>query len=114
MWNFERRDLDCIQNLYSLFLFTEFAAQTGKARMETIESFVNFVNFINFWTREQAHSQVCKHAERTANVINGHYKLASPSTKQMVSNKCHKHERQVNQIHASGSDNFNGAEEVPA
>ena len=38
--------------------------------------------------------------------------LASPSKKQMVSNKCHKRERQVNQSHASGSDNFNGAEEV--
>ena len=30
----------------------------------------------------------------------------------MISNECHKHERQVNQSHASGSDNFNGAEEV--
>ena len=80
--------------------------------METTEGFVNFVYFINFWTREQAQSQVCKHAERTTNVINGHYELASPSTKQMVLNKCHKRERQVNQNRASGSDNFNGAEEV--
>ena len=69
---------------------------------------MNFVYFINFWTREQA----CKHAERTTNVINGHYMLASPSIKQIVSNKCHKRERQVNQSHASGSDNVNGAEEV--
>ena len=30
----------------------------------------------------------------------------------MVSDKCHKRERQVNQSHASGSDNFNGAEEI--
>ena len=30
----------------------------------------------------------------------------------MVSNECHKRKRQVNQIHASGGDNFNGAEEV--
>ena len=30
----------------------------------------------------------------------------------MVSNKCHKRERQVNESHASGSDNFNSAEEV--
>ena len=73
---------------------------------------MNFIYFINFRTREQAQSQVCKHEERTTNVINGHYMLASPSIKQMVSNKCHKHERQVNQSHASGSDNFNGAEEV--
>ena len=82
--------------------------------METIEGFVNFVYFINFWTREQTQSQVCKHEERTTNVINGHYMLASPSTKQIlvVSNKCHKRERQVHQSHASGSDNFNGAEEV--
>ena len=94
------------------FLFTKFAAQKGKARMETIEGFVNFVKFIIFWTRKQAQSQVCKHAERTTNVINGRYMLASPSTKQMVSNKCHKREHQVNQSHASGSDNFNGAEEV--
>ena len=43
---------------------------------------------------------------------NRHYRLASLSTKQMVSNECHKRERQVNQNHASGSDNFNGAEEV--
>ena len=80
--------------------------------METIEGFVNFVYFINFWMREQAQSKVCKHAERTTSVINGHYMLASPSIKQMVSNKCHKRERQANQNHASGSDNFNGAEEV--
>ena len=46
-----------------------------------IEGFVNFVYFINFWTREQAQSQVCKQAEWTTNVINGHYMLASPSTK---------------------------------
>ena len=44
--------------------------------METIEGFVNFVYFINFWTREQAQSQVCKHAERTTNVINGHCKVS--------------------------------------
>ena len=80
--------------------------------METIEGFVNFVYFINFWTREQAQSNDCKHTEWTTNVINRHYMLASPSTKQIVSNKCHKRERQVNQTHASGSDNFNGAEEV--
>ena len=30
----------------------------------------------------------------------------------MVSNKCHKRERQVNESHALGSDNFNSAEEV--
>ena len=106
---FESRDLGCIQNLYSLFLFTKFAAQKGKARMETTEGFVNFVYFINFWTREQAQSKACKHAERTTNVINGHYMLASPSIKQLVSNKCHKRERQVNRSHASGCDNFNGA-----
>ena len=80
--------------------FTNFAAQKCKARMETIEGFVNLVYFINFWTREQAQSKVCKHAEWTTNVINGHYKLASPSTKQMVSNKCHKREREVNQSRA--------------
>ena len=80
--------------------------------METIEGFVNFVYLINFWMREQAQSQVCKHEERTTNVINGHYMLASPPTKQMVSNKCHEREHQVHQSHASGSDNFNGAEEV--
>ena len=51
---FERRVLGCIQNLYSLFIFTKFTAQKGKARMETVEGFVNFVYFINFWTREQA------------------------------------------------------------
>ena len=45
-------------------------------------------------------------------MINGHYKLVSPSTKQMVSNECHKRERQVNQSRASGSVNFNGAEGV--
>ena len=28
--------MGCIQNLYSLFLFTKFAAQTGKERMESI------------------------------------------------------------------------------
>ena len=77
--------------------------------METIEGFVNFVYFINFWTREQAQSRGCKHEEWTTNVIYGHYMLASPSTKQIVSNKCHK---LVHQSHASGSDNFNGAEEV--
>ena len=33
-------------------------------------------------------------------MINGNCKLASPSTKQMVSNKSHKHERQVNQSRA--------------
>ena len=77
-----------------------------------IEGFVNFVHFINFWTKEQAQSQVCKNAERTTNVTNGYYMLASPSTKQMVSNKYHKCERQVNQSHALGSDNFNGVEEV--
>ena len=86
----------------------------GKARMETIEGLVNFVYFINIWTIEQALSQVCKYAERTTNMINGHYKLASPSTKQMVANKCHKCEHQVNQSRASGSDNYNGAEEVLA
>ena len=59
--------------------------------METIEGFLNFVYFINFWTREQAQSHDCKHAERTTNVINRQYMLPSPSTKQMVSNKCHKH-----------------------
>ena len=80
--------------------------------METIEGFVNFVYFINFWTKEQAQSQVWKNAEQTTNVTNGHYMLASPSIKQTVSNKYHKCERQVNQSHASGSDNFNGAEEV--
>ena len=81
--------------------------------METIEGFANFVYFINFWTKKQAQSQVCKNAEWTTNVTNGHYMLALLSTKQMVSNKCHKRERQVNQNHASGSDNFiNGAEEV--
>ena len=112
MYNFQRRDLGCIQNLYSLFLFTKFAAQKGKARMETIESFVNFVYFINFWTREQAQLHDCKHAERTTNVINRHCMLVSPSTKQIVSNKCHKREGHVNQSHALGSDNFNGAEDV--
>ena len=43
---------------------------------------------------------------------NRHYRLASLSTKQMVSNECHKRERQVNQSHALGSDNFNSVEEV--
>ena len=43
---------------------------------------------------------------------NRHYRLASLSTKQMVSNDCHKRECQVNQSHASGSDNFNSVEEV--
>ena len=80
-----------MHNLYTFFLFTKLTAQKGNARMETIEGFVNFVNFINFWTREQAQSKVCKH---------GQYKLASPSTKQVVSNKCHKRERQVNQSRA--------------
>ena len=80
--------------------------------METIEGFVNIVYFINFWTREQAQSQVCKHVQWFTNVINGHCMLASPSTKQIVSNECHRRERQVHQSHASGSDNFNGAEEV--
>ena len=78
--------------------------------METVEDFVNFVYFINFWAKEQAQSQVYKHAERTTNVINGHM-LASLSTKQMVSNKCHKREPGQSS-HASGSDNFNVAEEV--
>ena len=91
---------------------TKFTAQKGKARMETFEGFVNFVYFIKFWTREQAQLKVCQQAERTTSVINGYYMLASPCTKQMVSNKCHKRERQVNQSHASGSDNFNVAEEV--
>ena len=45
-------------------------------------------------------------------MINGKHKLASPSTKQLVSDKCHKHEHHINQSHASGSDNFKGAEEV--
>ena len=62
--------------------------------------------------REQAQWQVCKHAMRSTNKINRHYRLASTSTKQMVSDKCHKRERQVNQSHASESDNFNGAEKV--
>ena len=73
--------------------------------------FLNFVFLINFWTKEQAQSQVCIIAERTTNVINGHSMLASPSTKQTVSNKCQR-ERHVNQNHASESDNFIGAEEV--
>ena len=34
-------------------------------------------------------------------MTNGHYMLASPSTKQMVSKKCHKRERQVNQSRAA-------------
>ena len=55
--------------------------------MDTIEGFITFVDFIDFWTREQAQSKVSKHAEWTTNVMNGHYKLASPSTKQMVSSK---------------------------
>ena len=80
--------------------------------METIEGFVNSVYYIKFWTREQAQSELCKHAERITNVINGHYMLASPSIKQIVSDKCRKRERQVNQSHAWGSDNFNGAEEI--
>ena len=80
--------------------------------METIEGFVNFVNFVNFWTREQAQLQMCKHAERTTKALNIRYRLASAFTKQMVSNECHKRERHVNQSHALGSDNFNGAEEV--
>ena len=42
--------------------------------------------------------------------LNGPCMLASPYTKQMVPNKCHKHERDVNQSYASGSDNLNGAE----
>ena len=41
--------------------------------------------FVNFWAREQAQSQVCQHAERAKNEINRRYRLASPSTKQMVS-----------------------------
>ena len=49
--------------------------------IRSIEGFANFVYFINFWTGEQAQSQVCKQAEWTTNVINGHYMLASPSTK---------------------------------
>ena len=75
--------------------------------METVEGFVNFVYYINFWTREHSQSQLCKHAERVTNVINGHYMLG----KQIISDKCQKRERQVNQSHDSGSDNFNGAEE---
>ena len=93
--------MGCIQNLYSLFIFTEFAAQKGKARMGTIEGFVNLVYLINFWTREQAPWKVYKHADWTTNVLNSHYKSASPSTKQIVSNKCHKRERQANQCRAT-------------
>ena len=74
--------------------------------METIESFANFVYFINFLDERTGSIAVGKNAERTTNVTNGHYMLAPPSTKQMVSNKCHKRERQVNQNHASGSDNL--------
>ena len=62
--------------------------------------------------REQVQSQVGKHEEQFTIVINGHHMLASPSTEQITSNKCHKRERQVNQSHASGRNNLNGAEEV--
>ena len=58
--------------LLKFIYFTKFAAQKGKARLETIEGFVNSVYFINFWTREQAPSQVFKQAERTINVIKGY------------------------------------------
>ena len=78
--------------------------------METIEGLVNFVYYIN--SREHAQSQLCKHAEGVTNEIHEHHMLASRSITQMVSDKCHKRERQVNQSHASGSDNFNGAEEI--
>ena len=71
-----------------------------------------FVNFVNFRAREQAQSQVYQHAERITSTMNRHYRLASPSTKQMVSNKCHKCKHKGNQSHASGSGNLNGAEEV--
>ena len=37
-----------MQNLESILLFTKFAAQKGKARMETIESFVIFVHYFQF------------------------------------------------------------------
>ena len=74
--------------------------------------FREFCQFCHFWTREQAQLQVCQNAEQATNGINRHYRLATQSTKHMVSNKYHKRERQVNQSHASGSDNFNGAEEV--
>ena len=72
----------------------------------------NSLYYIKFWARGQARSQLSKHAERVTNVINGHYMLASTFIKQIVSDKCHKRDRKVNQSHASGSDNFNGAEEV--
>ena len=68
------------------------------------------VPFVNHFLDERA----CKHGERTSNVINGHYMLALPSTKQMVSNKCQKRECQVNQCNASRRDNFNGEEAVGA
>ena len=71
----------------------------------------NSLYYIKFWARGQARSQLSKHAERVTDVINGHYMLASPFIKQIVSDKCHKRDRKVNQSHASGSDNFNGAEE---
>ena len=80
--------------------------------MEIIEGFVNFVYFFNFRAREQAQSQVYQHTERITNTMNRHYRLASPSTKQMISKNCHKCEHKANQNHASGSDNLNGAEEV--
>ena len=111
--NIERIGLGCIQNLHSLFIFNIFAAQTGKVRTERIESFMNFAYYFNFfWTREQAQSQVCKYTERTANVINRHYRLVSPSTKQMLPNEDSKRKSRVNQSHASVSNNLNGSEEV--
>ena len=62
--NLERRDLGCIQNLYSLFLFSKLAAQKGKAQMETVEGFVNFVYFTNFGRENRLN-------RRYANMQNG-------------------------------------------
>ena len=60
--------------------------------------------FLNFRTTQLGQSQVLKHTQGTFNAINGHYKVKSPSTKQMVSNECHNRERLVYQSRASESN----------
>ena len=74
-----------------------------KNEWSQLEVSFNRCFFLNFRTTQLAQSQVLKHTQGTTNAINGHYKVKSPSTKQMVSNECHNRECLVYQSRASES-----------
>ena len=74
-----------------------------KNEWSQLEMSSNKFFFLNYRTTQPAQSQVLKHTQGTTNAINGHYKVKSPSTKQMVSNECHNRECQVYQSRASES-----------